>query len=193
MTLTICMSQINTFLLASNIYLLRSDAEMAGGSLARCQSLPDMMADDEFRGESGEAAAGTAGLHNTRSRVTAISYSEAEELALLGQQSPTHNHPDSRQFRDEGTLLLDYDSEGSQQGTESSMRRSTTAPAQFAAMDTDPGDNDIVSADVIPTMDSVYYQCRLARLATQKDTLISVSNDESYGRKAIVQSPLIGP
>jgi hypothetical protein len=114
-----------------------------------------------------------AGLHNTRQRVTAISYSEAEGLALLGQQSPTHNHPDSRQFRDEGTLLLDYDSEGSQQGTESSVRRSTTAPSQFAAMDTDPGENDIVSADVIPPMDSVYYQCRSARLATQKDTYLN--------------------
>jgi hypothetical protein len=123
---------------------------------------------------------------------TVLSYSEEEGLALLGQQSPAYNHPDAGQFRVEGTQLLDYDSDGSQRGPESSLQRAATATAQIAAMDTESGENDNVTADVIPTMDSVYYQCRSARLATQKDTLISVSNDESYGKKAIVQSPSIG-
>jgi hypothetical protein len=165
----------------NNNCLLRPVAEMAGGFLVRSQSLPDVMAGDEIRDEGGEGAAGTVRLHNTRSMATVLSYSEEEGLALLGQQSLAYNHPDPGQFGVEGAQLLDYDSDGSHQGPDSSLQRAATAPAQIAAMDTDAGDNDNVIADVMPTMDSVYYQCRSARLATHKDTSISVSNDESYG------------
>jgi hypothetical protein len=45
---------------------------------------------------------------------------------------------------------------------------------------------------VINVMDSVYYQCRSARTLCQKDTLVSVSVDESFGKRVIVQSPGIG-
>jgi hypothetical protein len=41
-------------------------------------------------------------------------------------------------------------------------------------------------------MDSVYYQCRSARTMCQKDTLVSVTVDESFGKRVIVQSPNIG-
>jgi hypothetical protein len=41
-------------------------------------------------------------------------------------------------------------------------------------------------------MDPVYYQCRSARILCQKDTLVSVSVDESFGKSVIVQSPSIG-
>ncbi len=86
--------------------------------------------------------------------------------------------------------MLDYDSDGSLQGLSISVQHEATAPAQIAAMDTDVGAN--VYADVMPAMDSVYYQCRSARLAAHKDTLVSVSKDESHGKKAVFQSPSIG-
>jgi hypothetical protein len=40
--------------------------------------------------------------------------------------------------------------------------------------------------------DAVYFQCRSARTAGYKDTLVSVSQDESFGKKLTVQSPVVG-
>jgi hypothetical protein len=45
---------------------------------------------------------------------------------------------------------------------------------------------------VTSVMDSVYYQCHSARTSCQKDTLVSVSVDESFGKRMTVQSPGIG-
>jgi lysophospholipase L1-like esterase len=41
-------------------------------------------------------------------------------------------------------------------------------------------------------MDTVYYQCHSARIACQKDTLVSVSVDESFGKRMTIQSPSVG-
>jgi hypothetical protein len=41
-------------------------------------------------------------------------------------------------------------------------------------------------------MDPMYYQCRSARISCQKDTLGSVSVDESFGKRVIVDSPSVG-
>jgi hypothetical protein len=48
------------------------------------------------------------------------------------------------------------------------------------------------AAPVDNVMDPMYYQCRSARLSCQKDKLISVSVDESFGKRVIVNSPNIG-
>jgi hypothetical protein len=180
-----------------NICFLRSVAEMAGGFLARSQSLPDVMTGAQHREEGGEDASSTLQPNNTQSMATILSYSEEEGLALLGQRSPTCYSYDTGQPGVTDAFLLDYDSDSSLQGPSILSRTShsdsfqlhATDPPQLAAMDTDVGTN--VIADVMPVMDSVYYQCRSASLSAHKDTLISVSNDESYSKNIVVQSPSI--
>ncbi len=49
---------------------------------------------------------------------------------------------------------------------------------------------EAVPADNV--MDPMYYQCRSARLSCQKDTLISITVDESFGKRVIVNSSNIG-
>jgi hypothetical protein len=48
------------------------------------------------------------------------------------------------------------------------------------------------SSDSASSPDAIYFQCRSARTAGYKDTLVSVSQDESFGKKLTVQSPIIG-
>jgi hypothetical protein len=52
-------------------------------------------------------------------------------------------------------------------------------------------DTDTTSASA-PEMDAMYYQCRSSRLAGRQDTLVSVSQDSSFGKIVTVQSPPIG-
>jgi hypothetical protein len=49
---------------------------------------------------------------------------------------------------------------------------------------------EAVPADNV--MDPMYYRCRSARLSCQKDTLISITVDEPFGKRVIVNSPNIG-
>jgi hypothetical protein len=56
----------------------------------------------------------------------------------------------------------------------------------YAAMETDAAEETSLGSDAI------YHQCKSARLHSRKDTLISVSPDNSFGKTVIVQSPQIG-
>jgi transcription elongation factor Elf1 len=49
-----------------------------------------------------------------------------------------------------------------------------------------------IGTGVNPAWDAVYFQCRSARTSGFKDVLISVSQDDSFGKKLTVQSPCIG-
>jgi hypothetical protein len=42
------------------------------------------------------------------------------------------------------------------------------------------------------TLDAVYHQCRASRTSGFRETLISISNDSTFGKKVISQSPNIG-
>jgi hypothetical protein len=87
--------------------------------------------------------------------------------------------------------LLDYESDG--QDSEPNVRQSASSaedPQLQAAMDVKPAGPS--QPPVTNVMDSVYYQCHSARTLCQKDTLVSVSVDESFGKRVIVQSPSVG-
>jgi hypothetical protein len=43
-----------------------------------------------------------------------------------------------------------------------------------------------------PGLNSMYFQCRSARIANHKETLVSVSNDDTFGKTITVQAPLFG-
>jgi hypothetical protein len=43
-----------------------------------------------------------------------------------------------------------------------------------------------------PAQDAVFYQCRSARTSLYKGVLVIVSQNDSFGKKATVQSPIIG-
>jgi hypothetical protein len=55
-------------------------------------------------------------------------------------------------------------------------------------MDTDQAAHPAPSSE----MDATYFQCRAARMSSHKDLLISVSQDESFGKTVTVQSASIG-
>jgi hypothetical protein len=121
--------------------------------------------------------------------------SEAEGLALLGDGPPLF---DTESVATAGTEpdqnLLDYDSEesefenGRHQCTMHRPSGSSNLMPAMTAMETEP-----VNA-VLPTpeMDDAYYQCNSARSACRKETLVSVSLDNSFGKTVTVQSPPIG-
>jgi uncharacterized protein YrzB (UPF0473 family) len=121
--------------------------------------------------------------------------SEEEGYALLGQLSQDESTGDERL----DTALLDYDSDGnnaSQVLVASELEISNSN--QLTAMDTGGSlerEGEEALVETVPAdnvMDPMYYQCRSARLSCQKDTLISVSVDESFGKRVIVNSPNIG-
>jgi hypothetical protein len=66
----------------------------------------------------------------------------------------------------------------------------------LVAMDTEPppenSGNSLPEEKTTPEMDSVYYQCRSARTSMYKDILVSVSQDESFGKKINAPSAVIG-
>ncbi len=51
--------------------------------------------------------------------------------------------------------------------------------------------NVISSADKLSS-DAVYHQCCSACTSSYKDTLVSASQDETFGKKITIQTPLIG-
>ncbi len=125
-------------------------------------------------------------------------FSEEEGLALLSQNSPAElaqslDDLSITFYQDKG--LLDYESNGQDPGQEEALDiirpdlRNDGLPAHTAMDVENPGPPQ---ASVPNVMDSVYYQCRSARTMCQKDTLVSVSVDESFGKQVIVQSPNIG-
>jgi hypothetical protein len=165
-------------------------AAMSGGNLGRSRSLVDVR--DLHGSDGGASGTGLSGSFSF--------YSEEEGLALLSQNSPAEQAQSMDDFAstfDQDKGLLDYESDGQDTGQEKSLDvilpdpRNGGIPASTAMDVENPGPSRD-SASVPIVMDSVYYQCRSARTMCQKDTLVSVSVDESFGKQVIVQSPNIG-
>ncbi len=115
--------------------------------------------------------------------------SEEEGLALLGPPSPAAAIPGSSSTETSAAhLLLDYDSDQSSSGDlrRCSITTPTLRPDTPAAMDTD----SLSTTD--PGLNSMYYQCRSAHIASHKEILVSVSNDDTFGKTVIVQAPIFG-
>jgi hypothetical protein len=114
---------------------------------------------------------------------------EAEGLALLAHCSPDSGDEDTTLIS-ANTELLDYNSDSA----------STTGGAVLdrCKMDTDSGgtsclqNKNVISNDSNISNDAVYHQCRTARISCYKDTLVSVSQDETFGKTVSIQTPLVG-
>jgi hypothetical protein len=137
--------------------------------------------------------------------------SEEEGLELLIHRSPigTNDTADADDIA-EDEHLLDYDSdcdtvdrvpapESDAGGKDARGKEATNSnpvcetDSSSTAMDTDlpiPGTSGTIPSE--SGLDAVYFQCRSARISSFKYTLISVSRDESFGKKLSVQSPLFG-
>jgi hypothetical protein len=160
--------------------VLGRPSEMSGGNFCRSRSLVDIRS---LRVSTDDAAEGGHVVSHSY-------YSEAEGLELLSQDSPGDPSMDINLSAIANVSgLLDYESDGPEPDPEAVT---TKPPAREslsqAAMDIE----HTSTTPVINVMDSVYYQCRSARTLCQKDTLVSVSVDESFGKRVIVQSPGIG-
>jgi hypothetical protein len=131
-------------------------------------------------------------------------YSSSEEdgSAILIHGSPISGGELEEDESETGGLrLFDYESDSEVQGGQATTPHSTQADfqvqrQQHVAMDTDPP-REAVGRSVVPEMaspelDAVYYQCRSGRTSMYKDTLVSVSQDESFGKKIIAPSTSIG-
>jgi hypothetical protein len=161
---------------------------MSGGNFGRSRSLVDVR---ELHGSDG-GASGT-GLRSGPSF-----FSEEEGLALLSQNSPAdpaQSQDDLTGNFDQDKGLLDYESDGQDPAQEQALDVISPEPGNeggqvHTAMDVENPGSPQLSVPIV--MDSVYYQCRSARTMCQKDTLVSVSVDESFGKRVIVQSPNIG-
>jgi hypothetical protein len=89
--------------------------------------------------------------------------------------------------------LVSYDYESDKQEQVLDVLQSNPLaddPQLQAAMDVEQ--TRTTQSPVVNVMDSVYYQCCSPRTMCQKDTLVSVSLEESFGKRVIVQSPNIG-
>ncbi len=80
---------------------------------------------------------------------------------------------------------MDYDSDTSRNADEISSALNTAAAT---VTDTD----QYAQSSPPSEMDATYFQCRAARMSSHKDLLISVSQDESFGKTVTVQSATIG-
>ncbi len=178
------------FILTTDIYLTHClispsgrTSEMLGGNLGRSKLLADFSC---LRDSADHLSAGGP------LRGSLPFCSEAEGLELLSQDSPGDTASEFQiNTRDSATGLLDYESDG-QESVPTVLQPMLSAedPLLQAAMDTEPaGPSQPV---VAPVMDSVYYQCHSARTSCQKDTLVSISVDESFGKRMTIQSPSIG-
>jgi hypothetical protein len=128
--------------------------------------------------------------------------SEEEGLSLLIHGSPIPD--DETGTSDEH--LLDYDSDADHPvaTNDSSKNEQATAQGHVISATLQNTDVDMDQSAAGPSgqisdaagstspQDAVYFQCRSARTAGYKDTLVSVSQDESFGKKLTVQSPMIG-
>jgi hypothetical protein len=132
------------------------------------------------------------------------SYTASEEdgLALLIHGSPISDGLQEEEEGGSGGLhLLDYESEndGQNEGATTPHEGQSDYQVQrqeHAAMDTEPpreaGTDSAPQVDSVPELDAVYYQCRSARTSMYKYTLISVSQDETFGKKITAPSTVIG-
>ncbi len=164
---------------------------MSGGNIGRSRSLVDIRS---LHGSVDTISGGTTSGSLSGSLSGGLSlYSEAEGLELLAQDSP--GSP-SRELSalEHDTGLLDYESDGQEHESNNRHPASSsmsTGDLQYqAAMDIEMAGSS--KSPVNNVMDSVYFQCRSARTLCQKDTLVSVSVDESFGKRVIVQSSSIG-
>ncbi len=173
--------------------LAKPGVGMSGGNLNRnrSRSLADVgVGPDAHRTESTISPTISA-----RSMSTLSAASEEEGHALLGQHSYEESTGDERL----DTALLDYDSDGNDASQflnaselESSNRNQVAAMDTGVSLDCEGGEAARGSVTADSVMDPMYYQCRSARLSCQKDTLISISIDDSFGKRVIVNSPNIG-
>ncbi len=198
------------------IYIFRRLPEaMAGRGLGRASSLSDLAtsAPAPLRSRMGSTIAVADSLHGLRDTTgtsgSSISgmlcgYTASEEdgLSLLIHGSPISDGlQEDEEGGSSGLHLLDYesDNDGQNEGTASPQKDQSDYQVQrqeHAAMDTDPpreaGTDRAPQVESAPELDAVYYQCRSARTSTYKDTLISVSQDETFGKKIIAPSTAIG-
>jgi hypothetical protein len=178
-----CMFGLNNI----SLYNRASVTEMAGRTpdwdrghnLSRSQSLQNVGAG------SGSAPAGDRFGNLSLSHSAIPTASEEEGLELLSSFAATEDNDSVNCHSEIDTRLLDYDSDASREPDDVSSAVDT---APTAAMDTDQAPHCPPSSE----MDASYIQCRAARLSGHKDLLISVSQDESFGKNVTVQSASIG-
>jgi hypothetical protein len=153
-------------------------SEMSGGNFSRSQSLVDIRS---IRATTDDATEeGQVAFHSY--------FSEAEGLELLTQDSPGDPSADSNLGAIANvSSLLDYESDSPEPDPEARTTTERKSPPH-AAMDIE----HTCTASVTNVMDPVYYQCRSARTLCQKDTLVSVTVDESFGKRVVVQTPGVG-
>jgi hypothetical protein len=119
--------------------------------------------------------------------------SEEEGLSLLIHGSPIRDGEDGAS--DEHLLDCDSDTDiapVNPSNYEQATVQGHVIPATSGSPDMDmdqsaPGPSG-QSSDAIANgspQDAVYFQCRSARMAGYKDILVSVSPDESYGKKTV--------
>jgi hypothetical protein len=187
---------------------------MADGGFRRADSLPDISNEDHLapvirghrpctRGSLSRSLLSlpaTPADHSINELMHAPS--EEEGLSLLIHGSP---------IRDDGTgmseeHLLDYDSDGEHTSAAEDPLQSGNVEAHCQLVSKTPHildmETDIPTAgtsgttsdssDTLSSPDVLYFQCRAARTANHRDTLVSISQDESFGKKVTVQSPTIG-
>ncbi len=129
---------------------------------------------------------------------------------LLDANFPHDTGKDSQDENEvTGMAVLDYDSDASCDATN---KQSIPIPAatclgtvaknnlpsrdgRIVASTSQSVDCEPMSVDSCTSrhcLDPVYYQCRATRTSGFRDILVSVSPDESFGKKIISQSPAIG-
>jgi hypothetical protein len=118
--------------------------------------------------------------------------SEDEGLSLLIHGSPIRD--DESGASEEH--LLDYDSDGEQPVPATDPQQSEQTDVHCHLVPTAPQNSDMEmdqstagssgfnrdSADSGSPPDAIYFQCRSARTAGYKDTLVSISQDDSFGK-----------
>jgi hypothetical protein len=150
-----------------------------GRNLNRSQSLLNVQSRREI------VPAGEQLGNLSRSHTAVPTSSEEEGLELLGSAATSEECKTASCHGEIDTHLLDYDSDTTRHNDGSS---SVLNIAAAAAMDTDQAEPSSPPSE----MDATYVQCRAARMSSHKDLLISVSQDESFGKTVIVQSASIG-
>jgi hypothetical protein len=194
---------------------VQASASDGGRSLGRASSLPDLAttAHAPTRARMGSTTAVADYLHGSRDTTVAgglsnsgmtsgYTASEEDGLSLLIHGSPISDGlQDDEEGGSSGLHLLDYESENDGQTAVSTNPKEVQSGYHVqlqepAAMDTEPPtkgcSGSTTQAEVAPELDAVYYQCKSARTSLYKDTLISVYQDETFGKKIVAPSTAIG-
>ncbi len=198
--------------LCINYLLYRRPGAMERRSFSRASSLPDLAATaSSYRSRTGSAIDVNDRLHIAGSSTTAHgtacfsasgalgSHGSSEEdgLALLIHGSPISDAiSDAEESEAGGLQLLDYESEPESRSEIAVQPDYLVQRQNLVAMNTEPppvdSGNSAPEQKTMPEMDAVYYQCRSARTSMYKDILVSVSQDESFGKKINAPSTVIG-